>query len=296
MHDTVRHARHACAARLARDRVSGGDGFAVHGFLGVASAARASRLGEDGGEGARHVLGNQHRHPMDDFASCATSFDSACGPPVDEPISSARGEWRRTAASAQRARIHLRRHKCEGGGTGSVAAWNSAGATMAGVEWRADAPAAAEMTNFFDQFAAERWNWLLRVSLPALGYSRRRRALRLEADLRVAARQRRRHDDDDVTLLLQQQRQRRNAVEFRHVDIEQHDVRTARSIWSTASRPVRSAAVISMSGSASTQRASKPRTTTASSTTMTRIGLCACRPQASQQRQHYSWAQTFLVR
>src|SRR5579862_6671592 len=47
------------------------------------------------------------------------------------------------------------------------------------------------------------------------------------------------------------------------------------SMRSTASRPVRSDAVTVMSGSPSTQRATRLRATTESSTTMTRIGLSA---------------------
>jgi hypothetical protein len=45
-----------------------------------------------------------------------------------------------------------------------------------------------------------------------------------------------------------------------------------RSIWATASRPVRSEAATARSGSSSIQRETRPRTTTASSTIMTRIG------------------------
>src|SRR4051812_5517771 len=47
-----------------------------------------------------------------------------------------------------------------------------------------------------------------------------------------------------------------------------------RSIWLTASSPVRSDASTFMSGSASIQREIMPRITTESSTTMTRIGSC----------------------
>src|SRR6478609_5893904 len=46
---------------------------------------------------------------------------------------------------------------------------------------------------------------------------------------------------------------------------------SSRSSWLTASRPVRKVAASSRSGSASTQRANRPRTTTASSTIMTRM-------------------------
>src|SRR5215510_16289065 len=49
---------------------------------------------------------------------------------------------------------------------------------------------------------------------------------------------------------------------------------SARSSWSTASRPVRREATTSMPGSSWIHRETRPRTTTASSTTMTRIGDC----------------------
>src|SRR5437764_6003926 len=50
---------------------------------------------------------------------------------------------------------------------------------------------------------------------------------------------------------------------------------SCRGNWSTASRPVRSDATIFRPGSSLTQRETRPRTTTASSTIMTRIGSCA---------------------
>jgi hypothetical protein len=47
-----------------------------------------------------------------------------------------------------------------------------------------------------------------------------------------------------------------------------------RSIWLTASSPVRSDAATTMSGSDPSQRAINPRITTESSTTITRNGSC----------------------
>ena len=49
---------------------------------------------------------------------------------------------------------------------------------------------------------------------------------------------------------------------------------STRSIWLTASRPVRSDAATTMSGSASIQREINPLITTESSTTITRSGSC----------------------
>src|SRR5438128_2465388 len=55
-----------------------------------------------------------------------------------------------------------------------------------------------------------------------------------------------------------------------------------RSSWLTASSPVRSDAATFMSGSASIQREIKPRITTESSTTMTRIGSCRAAPWVAE--------------
>ena len=57
---------------------------------------------------------------------------------------------------------------------------------------------------------------------------------------------------------------------------------SARSTWLTASRPVRSEAATTISGSASIQRANSPRMTTASSTIMTRSGSCRVECRRSQ--------------
>ena len=60
----------------------------VHRALGDARQV----LGQDGGEGRRHVLGDQHRRALDDAGRAAPSTAlSACGPPVEAPISSTRG-------------------------------------------------------------------------------------------------------------------------------------------------------------------------------------------------------------
>ena len=148
---------------------------------------------------------------------------------------------------------------------------------------------AAELADLLDQFARNvRRGRDLAIGLrlrDVVGGAERQR---LEADLGVAARQRRRHDDDEVALLLEQQRQRRNAVELRHLDVEQHDVRIDALDCSTASRPVRSEATTSSPGSASIQRDTRPRTTTASSTTMTRIGSLVA---AFGGRQAQGWQQ-----
>jgi hypothetical protein len=58
------------------------------------------------------------------------------------------------------------------------------------------------------------------------------------------------------------------------------------SICATASRPVRSDAMTSMSGSASTQRANRLRTTTASSTIMTRIAAIDLLEARDQRKRH----------
>ena len=81
------------------------------------------------------------------------------------------------------------------------------------------------MTDFFDQLAAERRRTgdlaIAGRLRNVVGGAERQRP---QADLGVAPRQRRGHDDDQVAALLQQQRQSGDAVEFRHVDVEQHHV------------------------------------------------------------------------
>src|SRR5262249_5557229 len=81
--------------------------------------------------------------------------------------------------------------------------------------------APAELTDLLDQVVTEGgrggdlaigrglWN--------VVGGTERKR---LQADLRVAARQRRRHDDDEVALLLQELGKRGQAVDIRHLDVE----------------------------------------------------------------------------
>ena len=64
-----------------------------------------------------------------------------------------------------------------------------------------------------------------------------------------------------------------------------------RSSWLTASRPVRSEAATSMSGSAAIQREINPRITTESSTTITRSGSCRVEVEVGttcQRNTHYS--------
>ena len=135
----------------------------------------------------------------------------------------------------------------------------------------------AQRADLLDQFTLE----ARRSHDPALGLGFRDiigRAERksLQTDLRVVARERRGHDDDEIALLLEQQRQCRNAVELGHVDVEHDDIGI--DLFDLVDRlaaVTQGAATISRSGSSVTQRATRLRTTTASSTTMTRIGAGA---------------------
>ena len=151
---------------------------------------------------------------------CATMALSACGPPVEAPISSTRGGvagigrsaigWpaRRAAAGLTAAARCRRRPGC----AAQMAVPQALGAQ-------------AELADFLDQFAAEgrrAGDFAVAVRLgDIVGGAERQRA---QADLGVAPRQRRGHDHDQVALLREQQRQRGDAVELRHVDVEHHHV------------------------------------------------------------------------
>ncbi len=148
---------------------------------------------------------------------------SACGPPVDEPISRTRG-----GTAGNGAQLDRRRKRCS---------WARAGARMSdrggplqrsdGASFSRTAPAAtaAEHAHLLDEVMAEgRRGGDAAVAFGFRNVVGGAERERLEADLGVAARQRRRHDHDEVTLLRQQQRQRRDAIELRHLDVEDDDI------------------------------------------------------------------------
>ena len=150
-----------------------------------------------------------------------TSVISACGPPVEDPITSTRG------VCVQKARAHVRRATGAGCGRGDGSRGRSCAGASGGA--RRSRGGAADL-------GAERADLLDQIVMKDVGgrrfaggfrlrnVIRRAERKRLEADLRVAAGQGRRHDDDQVAFLRQQQGQRGNAVEFRHFDIEHGDI------------------------------------------------------------------------
>ena len=167
-----------------------------------------------------------------------TSAVSACGPPVEEPISSTRGSDRRERPQLEVGRIAGRgaralrgsatenrvRAAAPGAAAGRGPAPNDARHARARRRGGAFAPR-AELADLLDQVVPERRRGgdlaVARRLRDVVGGAERER---LQAHLGVAARERRRHDDDQVALLLEQQRQRRQPVEVGHLDVEHDDV------------------------------------------------------------------------
>ena len=184
-------------------------------------AARTRQmLGEDRGEGRRHMLGDQHRAAVDHGPEFGHQrhqrLRPAGGRADDEHARRLRAEGalhqrrlRRGGTRRRRMPVGRQRGRERGAGNRRLGA----------------ADLGAEGADFLDQ-----------VVMEDLGGGRLARALglrnvvggaerqRLEADLRVAPRQRRGHDDDEVALLREQLRQRGDAVELRHFDVEHGDV------------------------------------------------------------------------
>ncbi len=72
--------------------VSGVDLLAVLGLARRLAGEPRQMLGEDGGEGRRHMLGDEHKRALSiTLPTLATMVLSAFGPPVEQPIKSTRG-------------------------------------------------------------------------------------------------------------------------------------------------------------------------------------------------------------
>ena len=159
---------------------------------------------------------------------------TACGPPVDEPISSTRGavseNGRNFGGSASPAcgdtsgtRLGvssiLRARTGAGRGCLHRQARRGRGGT------RPAELARTQCADLVDQFAPERQRGgELATGLRLRNVVDRPERQRAQADLGVAARQRRSHQHDEIALFLQQSRQRRDAVDIRHIDVEDGDV------------------------------------------------------------------------
>ena len=182
------------------------------------------------------------------------------GPPVDEPIRSTRGA----------SMLNGRRANCSCA-TGAATGWTDTFACPLGGRrdgrargWlRTPASLGAQMTNLLNQIVVEGLSGSrLARALRLWNVVGRAERQRLEADLRVAAGQRRRHDDDEVALFASSCG---SAEMPSSSGISISSTATSglmRSIWLTASRPVRNEAETSMSGSAPIQREIMPRITT----------------------------------
>ena len=158
-----------------------------------------------------------------------TSRVSACGPPVEAPISSTRG-----GIGGERPQLELAGSGSPAGGPPFDGALHAAaepaqrridGAARIGRRQRTLAAADAERADFLDQLALER----RRGHHPAFGGGLRdviggAERQRLERHLGVVAGQRRGHDDGEIAAALQQLRQGRDAVELGHLDVEHDDV------------------------------------------------------------------------
>jgi hypothetical protein len=162
-------------------------------------------LGENGGEGGRHVLRDQHRRARDQAAA-------VCQHGLERLRSASRRADQQDARRRQRHRPQ----------------WNWLLRPCGTIRRRLAARlsrALAERADLLDQFAAE--------IVGRVGIGRRRRLRdvvgrtereRLEADLGIPPRHRRRHDDDEVALAGEQLRQRGDAVQLRHLDVEDNNV------------------------------------------------------------------------
>ena len=154
-------------------------------------------------------------------AICVTTVLSACGPPVEAPISSTRGANRRQRPQHDVARSAARRRgaRARVGGAGFAAATGRAGVRRSRLarrpSWRIFSISSRRKPLRGGDFA--RRGRLRDV----VGGAERERA---QGYLGIAARHGGGHDHDEIALLGQQQRQRGNAVELRHLDVEHHHV------------------------------------------------------------------------
>ena len=140
---------------------------------------------------------------------------SACGPPVDEPISSTRGGVNGIGRSDTRCGAASSAGDAE---QSTVRVWFNvrrgfSGQRSASRKPSGDLPISRGGRRRRADLAIASW---------FLECNRGAERQRLQADLGVPPGQRRGHDHDQIWLLAEQQRQRGDAVEFRHVDVE-HD-------------------------------------------------------------------------
>ncbi len=191
------------------------DRFAILGFEGQASGRPPEMLGENGGEGRRHMLRDQDRYLVDHRTEPLQTWSSACGPPVEAPITSTRGLVLAGARS----------EKVFADVSGSVAVRRLGTGRGDPAGHQGAARPCSKLANFGDQSLTIGLGCDRALCLRLLDAIERTERQRPQRDLGVPARQRRRHDDRKTGLLAQEKRQRRNAIHVRHRDIEQNNIR-----------------------------------------------------------------------
>ncbi len=148
---------------------------------------------------------------------------SACGPPVDEPISRTRGGV-----------VGIGRVGGVGGVGGGASSpkcgtiegdFVSSGARPERDPRSQALRAPPELADLLDQITAEyRGGAHLAIAAGLRNVVGGTQRQRFQADLGVSPRQRRGHDHDEVALFLEQERKRGDAVEVGHVDVEHDDI------------------------------------------------------------------------
>ena len=221
------------AARRDVDR-TGAQRLSVHRFVHRPAAGALENLGQDGGEGGRHVLGDQNRSLVDDAGDAAHDGPKRLG-------SAGRGADQQNARRRRRQGSQLEGDGvgCRSGvGTGDMAQASAGRGRANRRRARARRPrrkraggvgallaTAPKGANFLDEVATKRGRggdlagrFRLRN---VVGSAERQRA---QAHLCVAPGERRGHDHDEIVLLLEEVRQGRDPVDVRHVDIENDDI------------------------------------------------------------------------
>ena len=203
-----------------------------------ASSDAGEMLGQDGGEGRRHVLGDQHRRAVEHAADLADDG-------VERLRAAGRGADHQHARRRRRHRPQCDRSRVLPGrgsnGSGATAACRAAArVTRAGPQ---PLGAQAELTDLLDQLAAElgeAGDLAIAGRLRnVVGGAERQRA---QADLGVAPGQRRGHDHDEIALFSSSSGSAEMPSSSGISTSSTTTSGSTRSSWFTASRPVRSEA------------------------------------------------------
>ncbi len=184
-------------------------------------------FGEDRRKGRRHVLGDENGREIDHCAEAA-----------DHRVERLRSAGRR--ADHQRPRQRRARTAaaefpagCPAGGPERCWDWGPRPRAIgrepgrfAGGRSGPQPPPGAECADLVDQIAAEGQRaGEIAIGLRLGQVVRRAERERAQADFGIAAGQRRHHQHHEIAAHLEQTRQRRDAVDLRHVDVENDDIR-----------------------------------------------------------------------